>query len=97
MGGLKRYIFWGIILGILYMLLNYHFIFFGRDVKLLRKSHMTLEYTFYNATNRPVEKILEEDALREDGIGDILLDMGLIDENTLNRILAKYDYEMDEY
>lgn len=91
----KKLILWGIIFGIAYMLLSYHFIFFGRKVKLLKKTRYTLDYTFYSATNKSPEKILEEDDLREDGIGDILLEMGLIDEEKLNRILE--EYKMEEY
>ncbi len=49
----KRVLFWGSIAAILYVLLGYHFIFFGgTNVRMLKKSNFTLEHTFFSVAEK---------------------------------------------
>jgi len=64
--------------GIVYALLSYHFAFFDRDVKPIKKASLTLDYTFVNLRPtefRPLDKIFAE--MRDAGIDSgILAEMG---------------------
>lgn len=82
----KRVLFWAVLGGILYFFLSFHIIYIEKKVKLLRKSELTLEYTFYSADLKTNRTILSVDALREDGIGDLLVEMGRISEEELRRL-----------
>lgn len=82
------------ILGVvLYFLLSYHFIIINNGIKLLKKSSLTLEYTIYSAKGKTNEVILSIDDLREDGIGDLLVEMGKMSEQQLELIMLKYEKE----
>ena len=59
---------------------------------MLKKSTMTLKYTFFNAKGKTIPTILSVHELREDGIGDIFVDRGMISQEELQRLEAKYDY-----
>jgi hypothetical protein len=75
---------------LLYFLLSYHIIFIEgdpRNVKLLKKSSLSLEYTFFDTRNRTNKSMLSIDILREDGIGKILIEEGLMTEEEERRIL----------
>ena len=87
----KRYIWWVILAAVFYFILNYHFIIIGRGVKLLKKSKMTMEYTFYSTKGKRIETIIAVDELREDGIGDLLVDMGWITDEELEKLLERYE------
>ncbi len=63
---------------------------------MLKKSRLTLEYTFYNIGGKTNTTILSKQALREDGIGDLLLDMGRISETELDRIMKKFEPDEEE-
>lgn len=88
---LKKLILFAIIGGVLYFFLSYHIIIIGNGATLLKKSNLTLNYTFYSAKGKTSKAILAVDELREDGIGDILYERGLITEGELERILRKYE------
>lgn len=77
----------------LFFLLSYHFIFVGRSVKLLKKSSLTLNYTIFSIKGKSKENILSIDELREDGIGDLLVEIGMISEREKERLEAKFDEE----
>ena len=91
MAFIKRYIGWVILGAALYFLLSYHFIVIGRGVKLLKKSELTLEYTFFNTKGKRMETILAVEELRRDGIGDLLVQKGMITEEELEELLEKYE------
>jgi hypothetical protein len=76
-----------------YFVLDHHFIMDGKDFYLLKKSELTLSYTFYNIKDRKIESIMEIDDLRNDGIGDLLVEIGLITEENKNNLEAKFDAE----
>jgi len=66
---------------IIYFLLSYHVIIIGGDIKLLKKSTYTLEYTIFSTKGKSNKRILAIDILREDGIGDLLIEEGLMSED----------------
>ena len=80
---------------VLYFLLSYHFIIIDNGMKLLKKSSLTLEYTIYSAKGKTNEVIMAIDDLREDGIGDLLVEMKKMSEQQLELIMLKYEEEED--
>lgn len=93
MAFIKKILIWAVIIWIGYFILSHHFIIIGHSVKVLKKSHLTLEYTIYNAKGKSNKTILAIDELREDGIGDILLEAGLITEKDLDRLIESLEEE----
>ena len=87
---IKRYIFSGVLLFIGYFLASQHIVINDRDFRLLEKSELTYEYTFYNLTDKDPEDVLQIDALREDGIGEILVEFGLLSEEEKYRLETYY-------
>ncbi|HEN21356.1 MAG TPA: hypothetical protein ENN86_05030 [Desulfobacteraceae bacterium] len=97
MAFLKRVLFWGLLVTVLYVLLGYHFIYIGsRNFKILKKTRLTLNYTFFSVALRTNEGILAVDELRKAGIADLLVDVGLMSEEARDRILEKYEEEDSE-
>ena len=89
---LKRVLLWGGIAAILYVLLTYHLIFFsGTSVRMLKKTNFSLEYTFFSAHGKSNATIMAVDALREAGIGDLLVEMGKMSEKERNALMGRYE------
>lgn len=82
---------WAIVGAIVYFILSYHVIFIENTVRLLRKSSLTLNYTLFSAKGKTNESILAIDELREDGIGDLLVEEGRLSEEELERLLNKIE------
>ncbi len=57
-------------------ILNYHFILFDKNIKLLKKTNMTIEYTFIDARGTGKAKLFLIPALLKAGIKDILREAG---------------------
>ena len=87
---LRKLVIWAVILACGYFILSHHFIFIGTDLRLLRKSHLTLEYTIFSTQGKSIESIMNVDDLRNDGIGELLVEKGKITEQQLEAILEKY-------
>jgi len=92
---LKKIAIFAIAGAALFFLLSYHFIFIGRSVKLLKKSSLTLNYTIFSTKGKSKEAILSIDELREDGIGDLLVEIGMMSESEKERLEAKFDEQED--
>jgi len=88
--GLKKLVIWVVILACGYFILSYHFIFIGSDLRLLKKSKLTLEYTVFSTQGKSIESIMNVDDMRKDGIGDLLVEAGKITQDQLDAILEKY-------
>jgi hypothetical protein len=88
--GLKKLVIWAVVLACGYFILSHHFIFIGSDLRLLRKSHLTLQYTVFSTQGKTIESIMNVDELRNDGIGELLVEKGKITEEQLEAILEKY-------
>jgi hypothetical protein len=92
---IRNYIIIAIVAYGLYFVISHHFILNGKDFYLLEKSEFSLSYTFFNIKDKKVESILKIDALRNDGIGDLLVELGLIKEEEKNKLEAKFDAEAE--
>ena len=82
-----------IVIAVLYFLLSYHIIIIGGGMRLLKKSTFTLEYTVFSTKDKSNKTILAIDTLREDGIGDLLIEEGLMTEDEEIQILEILDAE----
>ncbi len=89
----KKFTLFVIVTAILYFILSYHIILIGGGVRLLEKSTFTLEYTIFNAKGKSNKTILAIDTLREDGIGDLLIEEGYMTEDEEIQILEILDAE----
>ncbi len=88
--GLKKLVIWAVIVACGYFILSYHFIFIGSDLRLLKKSKLTLEYTVFSTQGKSIESIMNVDDMRKDGIGDLLVEAGKITQDQLDAILEMY-------
>ena len=61
------------------------------DVYLLKKSSLHLHYTFFSLSGKRPDTIMKIDYLREDGIGELLVDIGMLTEHERSRLETKYD------
>ena len=87
---LKRLLIWGRIGAIGYFLLSHHIVFVGSNVRLLKKSQLTLEDTFYSTQGKSWQSVLSNDRLRRGGIGKLLVEMGKLTEEELKRLEEQY-------
>jgi hypothetical protein len=88
--GLKKLVIWAVIIVCGYFILSHHFVFIGSDLRVLKKSHLTLEYTIFSTQGKSIESIMNVDDMRKDGIGDLLVEAGKITQDQLDAILEKY-------
>jgi len=91
---IKKYLFYAVLIGIVYFMLAYHYIYIGgKQVRLLKKETLNLKYTFYSIVNKQPQTIMKIDVLREAGIGDILVDAGVISEAQKEQLIYQQEYE----
>jgi hypothetical protein len=76
----------------LWGLLDKHFIIEGHHIYLLKKSELNLHDTFVSLSNKRPETILRNDRLREAGIGDLMVEIGMLTEDELSKLESKYTY-----
>lgn len=91
---IKKFILILLLVGAFYMVLSNHFFFFGRNVKMVEKSSLTFEYTFVSVKPtdfRGPEEILRIPELRQDGVGDVLVEFGIITDAELYKLEQKID------
>ena len=91
MAFLKRMFWWGVLAAVGYALMGYHFIIIDKKMKLLKKSKYTLEYTFFSTAGKGIKTVLDVDVLREDGIADLLVEMGKLTEEKKEILMAQYN------
>ena len=89
----KNILIWGAILGLFYFVLGNHFIIMGSGIKLLKKSSLTLNYTIFSTNGKTNQKILDVDELREDGVGDLLVEAGHMTDAEYERLMMRYEGE----
>ncbi len=87
---IKQYILIAVAAAAGYFIMNNHFIIDGADFHLLKKTSLHLHYTFYSIKQKKPAVIMKIDYLREAGIGDLLVDLGIIDEEEKSRLESKY-------
>jgi hypothetical protein len=86
----KKFILLVLAGAVLYFFLSYHIIIIEgdpRNVRLLKKSSLTLQYSFFGTRNRTNKSMMSIDILREDGLGEILIEEGLMTEQEERLIL----------
>ena len=95
---IKHFILFGIVVGILYGLMSYHFIIYmGEDIKTVRplpKSEMTFSDTFVSLETgnyAGFETLLKQGTLRDDGLGELLVELELLTQDRLRKIEDKID------
>lgn len=90
----KKILLWGSLAAVFYIALSYHFIFFEwSNIRMLKKSELTLNYTFFSAQGKSNKVILAIDPLREDGMADLLVEVGKLSEEQKAAIMALYEEE----
>jgi hypothetical protein len=87
---IKKTVIWGIVGVLFYFLMSHHIVFVGSNIKLLKKSHLTLEYTVFSTQGKTNESIMNVDEMRKDGVGDLLVEMGRMSQEQLEQLLEKY-------
>ncbi len=90
---IKQYILIAILAAAGYFIMDNHFIFYGKDVHLLKKTSLHLHYTFFSLKEKKPAKIMQIDYLREAGIGELLVELGLINEEQRFKLEDEYYYE----
>lgn len=93
---IKVYLFMAAVGGALYFLLSHHVIFYGQEasviqnVYLLKKSKLNLHYTFFSLHQKKPDAVMKIAVLRENGIGDLLVQLGLLSEQEKSRLESVY-------
>jgi len=81
----------------LYFVASHHFIYFGgQNIKWLKKQRLTFSNTFYSATLKSNEAILDNDVLREAGLADLMVDMRLLTEKRKDYIVSMIEEEKEQ-
>lgn len=89
---LKQYFWIGLVLAGFYYLLAHHFIFFDfKDFETLKKKELTFTHTFFSMKTNTPKQALEVDVLREAGIGEMMVERGLISQERLEQILIRIE------
>ena len=89
---LKQYFLIALAAAALYFVLDNHFVFKTNHVYLLQKSTLNLHDTFVSLDNKRPATVLENEELRDAGIGDLMVELGMLTEEKKNRLEAKYIY-----
>ena len=90
---LKQYLLIALAAAALYFVLDNHFVIKEHRFYLLRKTSMNLHDTFVSLDNKRPETIMQNDELRDAGIGDLLVELELLTEDRKNQLESKYAYE----
>lgn len=91
MNALKKLIMWGCVAGVVFFLLSNHLIIVGSGIKILKKTNLSMDYTFFSAKGKTNQSILSVDPLRKAGIGQLLVEMGKISEEDMESLTEKIE------
>ena len=97
---IKQYALIGAVLYAFYFLLSHHFIVTSFDswdslkqIEILKKKELTLKYTFYSLSQAAPENTMKIPELREAGIGEVMVKLGMVTPERLTEIERKIDME----
>ena len=93
---IMSYVIAAILLGCGYFLASRHIVIYEKEFNLLNKAYLTFEYTFYHITDKDPDDVMRIDILRDAGIGEILVDYGMITEMEREKLEAKYEYTEEQ-
>jgi len=89
---LKQYAIVGLVVAGFYFLLSSHFIFTSlTDYDILKKNELSLKYTFFSLKQITPEAALKIREMREIGLGELMVEKGMLTREKLNIILSKYN------
>ena len=89
---LKQYAIIAAAGALLWFVMDNHFIFNGNQVRLLKKSTLDLHDTFVSLNNKKPISVMQNERLREAGIGDLMVEMGILTEDEKSEIENKLNY-----
>lgn len=89
---LKQYLLIALAGAAIWFLLNNHFIIQGRNFYLLKKTTLDLHDTFVSLNNKKPINLLENERLREAGIGDLLVELRMLTEDQRYELESKIRY-----
>jgi hypothetical protein len=90
---IKQYILIAVAAAAAYFIMSNHFIFYGTKVHLLKKPTLHLHYTFYSIKEKRPSSVMKIDYLREAGVGDLLVELGMIDNEQKAKLESEYSYD----
>ena len=90
---LKQYLLIALAAAAVYFVLDTHFVMKKNRFYLLQKVSLNLNDTFVSLDNKRPETIMENDDLRDAGIGDLLVELGLLTDEKKSQLESKYAYE----
>ena len=90
---IKQYILIAVLAVAAYFMMSNHFVFYGTKIHLLKKPELHLHYTFFSIKDKRPRSIIKIDYLREAGVGDLLVELGMIDEE--QRAMLESEYAED--
>ena len=90
---IKQYLLIGLAATVFYYILDNHYIVDGHDIHLLKKTSLHLHETFVSISNERPQTVLKNEILREAGIGELFVELEMMTEDEMNRLVSKYDAE----
>jgi hypothetical protein len=90
---LKQYFLIALAAAALYFVLDNHFIFNNNHLHLLPKTTLNLHDTFVSLDNKRPETIMESEDLRNAGIGDLMVELGMLSDAEKQKLESKFAYE----
>jgi len=93
---IKTYLLLAVVGGAAYFLMSHHVIFYGQEasviqnVYFLKKAKPNLHYAFFSLHQKKPDAVMKIAQLRENGIGDLLVQLGLISEQEKTRLETLY-------
>jgi hypothetical protein len=90
---IKQYILIVVLAAAAYFVMSNHFIFYGAKIHLLKKPSLHLNYTFFSIKEKRPSSIMKIDYLREAGISDLMVELGMIDHEQKAKLESEYSYD----
>jgi hypothetical protein len=89
---IKQYVLIGAVIWGFYFLLSHHFIFTSlKEFDLIKKNELSMKYTFFSIKQISPEAALRVREMREVGLGELMVEKGLLTQERLNAILRSYN------
>ena len=90
---LKQYFLIALAAAALYFVLDNHFIMKKYHVYLLPKTTPNLHDTFVSLNHKRPETIMENEDLRDAGIGDLMVELELLTDEERQKLESKFVFE----